>query len=207
MFVVAVTGGVASGKSLFSDMFISLVRDKDNIESFDCDRSVHSLLVEPEVLEELGRIFGAGVFDDEGSLNRRHLGERVFASENDRKDLESLLHPGVLQQAELALKAASSRDVPPAYLLFEVPLLYEVDFSLQRDTDVVVAASSDVQLKRLRENRGLGEEVIEQMLRAQLPMETKISRAERVIWNDGCESELREEAQLLKAWIDKKVGE
>ena len=132
---------------------------------------------------------------------------RVFASEKDRKDLEGILHPRVLDQADLVMRAASDRDEPPAYLLFEVPLLYEVDFSLQRDTDVVVAASPDIQLKRLRENRGLGDEVIEQILNAQLPMEEKISRAERVIWNDGCEAEFQEEVYLLKAWIDKKVGE
>jgi dephospho-CoA kinase len=205
MFVIAVTGGVASGKSLFANVFSELAGD--DAERFDCDQSVHSLLAEPKILTEIKSRYGSEVFDDDGSLNRHLLRERVFASEDDRKDLETLLHPKVLGQAEQAVKAASDQDEPPAYLLIEVPLLYEVDFSLQRDTDVVVAASPEVQMKRLRENRDLGDEVIEQILKAQLPMEDKISRAERVIWNDGCEAELQEEVHLLKAWIDKKIGE
>ena len=205
MFVLAVTGGVASGKSLFADVFEELAGE--NIARFDCDHSVHSLLQEPIIMAEIKNRYGSEVFDDDGALNRSRLRERVFASEDDRLDLERILHPRVLEQAELALMEASGRDEPPDYLLFEVPLLYEVDFSLQRDTDVVIASSPEVQLNRLRENRGLGEEVIEQMLKAQLPMEEKIFRADRVIWNDGCEAELQEEAYLLKEWIDKKAGE
>ncbi len=205
MFVLAVTGGVASGKSLFAEVFAELTGGAS--ERFDCDGAVHSLLAEPDILDEIRKYFGSEVFDEGGELNRGLLRDRVFASEEDRKKLESLLHPGVLQQAELVMKVAAGRDEPPDYLLFEVPLLYEVDFSLQRDTDVVVATSPEVQLKRLREDRGLDDEVIEQIIKSQLPMVEKISRAQQVIWNDGCREELVEQAHLLKVWIDKKVGE
>ncbi len=205
MFVLAVTGGVGSGKSLFASLFAGLA--KGDVEGFDCDRSVHSLLQTPEIHEELRSRFGSEIFDDKGILARQRLGERVFACESDRVYLETLLHPMVLEQAQLELKGFKERKDAPAYLLFEVPLLYEVDFSLQRDTDVVVAASPDVQLQRLRENRGMSDDMIGRMLAAQLPMEEKISRAERVIWNDSSEEELLEETYLLKAWIDKKVGE
>jgi len=202
MFVIAVTGGVASGKSVFIEAFTRLAEGQ--VECFDCDQAVHALLTEPEILMEIRNRFGSEVFDDEGKLDRERMRKRIFASEHDRKDLENFLHPRVLEQAHLVKRAASERDEPPGCLLFEVPLLYEVDFSLQRDTDVVVAASLEVQLKRLRENRNLDDETIEQILKVQWPMEEKISRAERVIWNDGCAAELEEEAHLLKAWIDKK---
>lgn len=205
MFVLAVTGGVASGKSLFTEVFAELAGGA--VERFDCDHAVHSLLADPGILLELEKRFGADVFDSEGDLNRVHLRDRVFASTDDRKYLEGLLHPAVLQQAEQTMRAAAERDEPPAYLLFEVPLLYEVDFSLQRDTDVVVAASLEVQLTRLRERRGLDDEMIGLVLKAQLTMEEKISRAHQVIWNDGSRDELIEGAHLLKAWIDKKVSE
>ncbi len=205
MFVLAVTGGVASGKSLFTEVFAELARG--SAEIFDCDRSVHSLLADGEILSLLRKRFGAEIFDQDESLNRARLRDRVFAVDDDRKYLENLLHPAVLKQAEHVMAEAGSRDVPPTYLLFEVPLLYEVDFSLQRDTDVVVAASLEIQLKRLREQRGLDDEMIERVLKAQLTMEEKISRAQQVIWNDGCREGLLEEAHLLKAWIDKKVSE
>ena len=108
--------------------------------------------------------------------------------------------------AQRELKEIGRREVPPDYLLFEVPLLYEVDFFLQRDTDVVVAASRGIQRKRLKEQRGMDDEMISQVLNAQLPMEEKISRAQQVIWNDASDTELLEAAHLLKVWIDKKVG-
>lgn len=205
MFVLAVTGGVASGKSLFASLFAGLV--KDEVERFDCDHTVHVLLEKPEIHEELRRRFGNELFDDKGVLSRSRLGERVFASESDRIYLEGLLHPKVMEQAQIELKECKERINVPNYILFEVPLLYEVDFSLQRDTDVVVAVSLEVQRQRLKENRSMSNEMIDQVLAAQLPMEEKISRAERVIWNDSSEMELLEEAYLLKAWIDKKVGE
>lgn len=180
---------------------------KDGAERFDCDEAVHALLTETTVQAAIRDCFGDEVFDDRGMLDRRALGERVFACEAKRRQLEGMLHPRVLEQTEIAVKALSEREVPPAYLVFEVPLLYEVDFPLQRDTDVVLACSPEVQRQRLREKRSIGDEVITQILAAQLPMEEKISRAEQVIWNDGCEDEVVEAAYLLKAWIDKKVGE
>lgn len=205
MFVIAVSGGVASGKSLFANAFVNLA--KGGAERFDCDEAVHALLTETSVQAAIRDRFGGEIFDDGGMLDRRALGARVFACGNERRDLEGLLHPWVLEQAELVTRALAERELPPAYLVFEVPLLYEVDFPLQRDTDVVLACSPEVQRQRLREKRSLDDEVIEQMLAAQLPMEEKISRAERVIWNDGCEDEVVAATYLLKAWIDKKVGE
>jgi len=196
---------VASGKSLFAYAFVDLAKGKS--ERFDCDEAVHALLTESTIQAAIRGRFGGGVFGDGGMLDRQALGERVFACEKERRELEGLLHPRVLEQTELMIGALSDRETPPAYLVFEVPLLYEVDFPLQRDIDVVLACSVEVQRQRLREKRGLGDEVIERILAAQLPMEEKISRAERVIWNDGCEDEVVAAAYLLKAWIDKKVGE
>ncbi|MFK5923476.1 MAG: dephospho-CoA kinase [Verrucomicrobiota bacterium] len=206
MFVLAVTGGVASGKSLFSDLFVDLasVGSASAIERFDCDRCVHSLLKDPEILLDLKEIFGQGVFGSDGNLDRAAMRERVFACDDDRRRLEGLLHPRVLSAAEQMKREVAARDEPPGYLLFEVPLLYEVDFSLQRDTDVVVATSLESQRQRLRDRRALADDVIELILKAQLSMEEKISRAQQVIWNDAGVEELTEQAYLLKAWIDKK---
>ncbi len=206
MFVLAVTGGVASGKSLFSDLFVDLagLGSASAVERFDCDRCVHALLKDSEVLLELKELFGLGVFDSDGNLDRGVMRERVFACDDDRRRLEALLHPRVLSAAEQMKREVAARDEPPAYLLFEVPLLYEVDFSLQRDTDVVVATSLESQRQRLRERRALADDVIELILKAQLSMEEKISRAQQVIWNDAGVEELTEQAYLLKAWIDKK---
>ena len=73
MFVLAVTGGVACGKSLFADVFAGLA--ENNIERFDCDHSVHALLMEPDILAEIRSRFGSGVFDNDGALDRHHMRE------------------------------------------------------------------------------------------------------------------------------------
>jgi dephospho-CoA kinase len=76
-----------------------------------------------------------------------------------------------------------------------VPLHYEIGGTVSADLIIVVAASPEVQKRRLMERRGLDESIIEQMLRAQWPIEAKVERADVVIWNEGDLSAL--EAQVL----------
>ncbi|MEM7602565.1 MAG: dephospho-CoA kinase, partial [Verrucomicrobiota bacterium] len=84
-----------------------------------------------------------------------------------------------------------------AFMLVEVPLLYEVEFPLQRDLDLVVAASRDTQVERLIHDRGLELETANQMLEAQLPIDEKIRRADVVVWNDGSIEALKSQIEHL----------
>ena len=176
MKLIAVTGGIATGKSTAAGL---LARELD-CPFCSCDALVHDLLRKSRVAEWIERMFPNTV-SPKGEVNRRLLASRVFASVVDRRKLESFLHPLVL---ESIAHWAESYESGTLLGLVEVPLLYEVDFPLKRDVDVVVACSERTQIERLTRREGIPERVGERIA-AQMPIPDKIFRAEVVIWNDG----------------------
>ncbi len=183
MLTIAVTGGIACGKSAFTGRCRERV-PAGGLSVFNCDEAVRELSGLPEVRESIagfGRSFGRSLGGGEG-LDRVGFRELLFENSEFRGKVEGLLHPLVLQRA-----VDHTRSLPPGVkiLMVEVPLLYEADFPLSRDLDLAVAASERVQTRRLHEGRGLPTELIRRMLRSQMPIEEKIKRADVVVWNDG----------------------
>lgn len=192
-----ITGGIGCGKSSVTDLLkIHLpVRDE---ALFSADREVQTLLDTPAVVEKLRQQFGAPAVirqDGRDLASREWLRGEVFAQSGRRKILEEILHPGVLA----ALEASRSRAADGGANLFlaEVPLHYEIGGTVSADLIIVVAASPEVQKRRLMERRGLDESIIEQMLRAQWPIEAKVERADVVIWNDGDRAALENQVLTL----------
>lgn len=152
--------------------------------SFSCDEEVAGLLSDPSVWAEvvsLASPFGATIVTKEVG-DRRKLRELAFVNSEFRGKLEALLHPLVLRRlGDYLDNLADSVRVS----LIEVPLLYEVDFPVKRDLDLVVAASGATQKQRLCERRGLDPAMAERILGSQAPMEEKMTRADIVVWNDG----------------------
>lgn len=180
-----VTGGIGCGKSSVTGLLKTHLPVREDA-LFSADREVQTLLDTPAVLTKLRQSFGElAVSRQEGRevASREWLRGEVFADAVRRKILEEILHPGVL----LALENARKREAEGGANLFlaEVPLHYEIGGTVSADLIIVVAASPEVQKRRLMERRGLDESIIEQMLRAQWPIEAKVERANVVIWNDG----------------------
>lgn len=196
LIAIALTGGIATGKSAFSGLLREL---SDGLgELFDCDAAVHDLLTTPPIVDNISRSFGPGVITPEGQVSRSALRSLVFADESQRKNLEAILHPEVLAAAVAARNHAIEKNPSLELFTFEVPLLYEAaDFPLDRDMDIVVAASETRQRQRLKEIRQLDDHLTEAILAAQMPIDEKINRADRVVWNDGPMNELEEQALLF----------
>ena len=131
-------------------------------------------------------LYGPRIRREEGG--RAAFRELLFENSDFRGKVEGLLHPLVLQRVK---DRAAGLSGSVRVFLVEVPLLYEVDFPLDRDLDVVVAASEAEQMRRLLEVRGLAATVARRILRSQLPVESKMRRADVVIWNDGCRDVLQ----------------
>lgn len=193
MIVIALTGGVATGKSSV------LARLKqvwgERAEFFSADTAVHDLLTTEVIKTKIKEAFGIRVFDDSGQIDRGQLREIVFQNDLLRRKLEGILHPEV---EALAMDArATAEKHHKNYLVFEIPLLYEVESPVERHLEVVVGSSKTAQRQRLEEKRGIEPEMVEKIFQAQMPIEHKLARADRVIWNDGAESELNEQVWLL----------
>ena len=186
--LLAVTGGLATGKTTFCRMLGGL----HSFETFDADRCVHGLLAaDQEVLTEVRREFGSEVFDRDGSVDRAKLREVVINAPEKRLILESILHPRVRQQWQEQANHCreTSRD-----FMADIPLLFETSAEQAFDTTVVVAASETTREARLQAR---GAHALNALAQAQLPLTEKCRRADRVIWNDGSEESLRRQASLL----------
>lgn len=190
-----ITGGIGCGKSSVSELLAAhLLKDKSQF--FSADRVAQALLDDPEILSQLSLKLGEKAVtstDGKEVASREWLRTVVFADADKRQLLEEILHPGVLLALETDRCARSKAGAN--LFLAEVPLHYEIGSTVSADLIIVVAASPEVQKRRLMERRGLDESIIEQMLRAQWPIEAKVERADVVIWNDGDRSAL--DAQVL----------
>ncbi len=176
MFTVALTGGVASGKSAVADRFAAL-----GVDVADAD-VVSRELVEPGMpaLAEIVAAFGRDVLDANGRLDRRAMRERIFADGAAKKRLEGILHPRV--RARLREHAAAARG---AYAMIVVPLLVESGHYAWVDRVLVVDVPRALQLERLRARDGIGPALAESMLSAQVTREQRLANADDVIDNSG----------------------
>ncbi len=173
---MAVTGGIATGKSTA----VTLLAEALDAPCCSCDVIVRELLETAGVVSWIQDRFPE-VIGGAGEVDRKRLGERVFRKEGDRLALEGFLHPLVLEEIG---RWRAARENRTRFGIVEVPLLYEVDFPLKRDVDIVVACSERKQIERLAGREGLS---VQQRGRiaAQWPLPEKVARAPVVVWNEG----------------------
>ena len=196
MPVIGITGGISTGKTTFSECLRELIPPAT---FFDADQAAHDLAEnDPEVRELIGREFGSAIFSASGDLNREQMRSIVFADAEKKRALEQILHPRIRRQWSLE---AESRRSSNELFFADIPLLYETGGESLCDSVVVVACSPSVQRERLAARTHLGRLDAEKMIRPQMPLAEKISRADHVVWNNGARAVLAAQARLLaKYW-------
>jgi dephospho-CoA kinase len=200
MLVFGLTGGLASGKSTVAARFAAR-----GVPVLDADVSARRV-VEPgsEGLAAVTAAFGADLVDAAGALDRKALGARVFGDDAARKKLEGILHPRI-QAVMLAWKAElEALGVPIA--CYEAPLLIEVGLADVLRPLVVVSAPPEAQIRRAVERDGLTEDAARARLAAQLPLETKVKKADFVIENAGSKAELVARADAVLDQVLARAG-
>lgn len=192
---VAVTGGIACGKSLLTAFLREL-----GLRVLDADDVVHDLEgVGGAAVPALVARFGREILASDGAIDRARLAARVFASAEQRCALEAILFPLVRKRlSAFAAGPASPQAAPP---LVVAPLLYEAHFETDYDTVVALVSSPEVQIQRMMETRGYSREHAEARLAAQMPAAEKAARADYVIVNDSTAAHLRDEARRLVHWL------
>lgn len=200
MPVIGITGGVATGKSTFTR---ALHRRLPG-EVFDADQAAHALLeADQGVRVGVEAAFGTGIYNAEGRPNRSRLRDLVFSDAKCRKQLEAILHPAI-RDRWIALGEASRRS--RTWLLVDIPLLYETGAESHCDRVVVVGCTATTQRQRMETERGLGKTIAENIISAQLDLETKIKRADHLIWNDSTVACLDAQTDLLATWLTHYYG-
>jgi len=197
---LGITGGIATGKSAFSQ---ALLRHLP-AGFFDADQCAHeALATDRSIHAQIRESFGDSVFAADGTPDRGRLRERVFNDEKARRQLEAILHPVIRERwSALAATAKSSKN----WLCFDIPLLYESGVEAHFDRVIVVACSPATQRQRLCAARGLSAELAASMMAAQLDLGEKISRAHHLIWNDSTLASLEKQTALLVSWLRQRYG-
>ena len=192
-----ITGGVSAGKSTLLAGLLPLFLQKSG--SFSSDKAVTELYESNAFMRELDECFGREALqtDELGNtlVDRRWLREMVLPDLARRSKLNNIVHGYVLQALADARTKAKEQDAK--VFVAEVPLHYEIGSVISADLVIVVAASRSVQVRRMMENRRLDEATTQAFLDAQLPIETKVEKADVVIWNDGDSSALESQTLLL----------
>lgn len=191
-FSVALTGGIASGKTTVANLLAehgALLIDSDQLA-----REV----VEPGTsgLAQVVTRFGEQVLTQAGRLDRQALGEIVFADAAARADLNAIIHPLVRRRrAELIAQAAAGQIVVSV-----IPLLVETGLVDQFDAVVVVDVPSQTQVARLVRRNDISEEQAQARLDAQASRAERLAAADWVVTNSGSRAEL--EAQVERLWLE-----
>ncbi len=173
-YKIGITGGIGTGKSLVSNILKEL-----GIIVISADEIVRELQKDPYYLQKIREIFGDDVFD-KGNLDRKKLAKIIFSDSDARRKLENLLHPPVLEEIKKKLEELKERDI----IAVEVPLLFEVGIEDWFDEIWVVYAPFELQLERIVNRDNISKEDAVARIRAQIPIEEKLKKADFVIYND-----------------------
>jgi dephospho-CoA kinase len=177
MFKVAITGGAGSGKSTVARMFKEL-----GAEVLDADQIARdAVAMGTPAWQELRRLFGEDFFNQNGTLNRSKLAQRIFADPEARHRLETLIHPLVAQELRSRVADLERQDV--GLVLVEVPLLFEAGREEEFDLVIVVVAPKADRIQRLKSRDHRTDEEIRGILQAQWPLADKVARADYVVEN------------------------
>jgi dephospho-CoA kinase len=189
---IALTGGIATGKSYVAGRF-----RRAGIPVVDADVLAREAVRpgSPGLAAVIER-FGSDVIAPDGSLDRAKLAEIVFRDAGARRDLEAIVHPYVRDAI-----ARFFEQVPPGtpFAVADIPLVYETGRQRQFDAVVVVACSPEIQLSRLMARDNLTEDEARRRIAAQLPIEAKMALADHVIRTDGSYEETNAQVDALIA--------
>lgn len=190
MQVIALTGGIGSGKSTVSSMFIDL-----GVPVVDLDAISHQLTsANQPLVKKIATAFGNTYITSDNALNRPAMRELVFNDASAREKLNTMLHPAIYDKAVEQLKEIGHQP----YIILEIPLLFkDSKYHQIIDQVLVVDCPESTQIERVKTRSDLSEKAIKQIIQAQPSKEERLDIADDVLTNDGDVAELREKISKL----------
>ncbi|WP_224652299.1 dephospho-CoA kinase [Pectobacterium versatile] len=192
-YIVALTGGIGSGKSTVADEFAKL-----GATIVDAD-IIARQVVEPgkPALDAIRLRFGNAMLNTDGSLDRAALRQQIFSSPEEKQWLNNLLHPLIHQETQTQFQAASA-----PYILWVVPLLVENGLQQRAQRILVVDVDKDTQLARTLVRDSISRQQAENILAAQATREQRLAYADDIIDNSRCPNELAPQvAELHRQYL------
>jgi dephospho-CoA kinase len=192
MLHVGLTGNIASGKTNARRVFAEL-----GAHAIDADEIAHDLLAPMgEVYREVVENFGAGIVDEDGTINRRRLGSIVFTDCERRQKLNSLVHPPVRAEVQRRISDLEST-YTAGIIIIDAALMVETGSYRNYDRLIVVYCEPALQLDRLLRRGGLTLEEAKARITAQMPVDEKLKVADYRINTSGTFGQTREQIEAV----------
>lgn len=196
MKIIGLTGGIATGKST-----VALFLEDKGLPVIDADQLARDAVMPgTSALEQITALFGHGVLNGDGMLDRKHLGAVVFPDPEKRRRLEAILHPEIRKRAEERI--AQAAEAGHRYLIYMAPLLIEAGATDRVDTIWVVTVRPEIQLERLMKRESISREQAERIIATQMPLAEKEKFGSVVIDNSGTKEETK---TFLEAIFNREI--
>jgi dephospho-CoA kinase len=196
MLIIALTGGIGSGKTTVSEIFKS-----KNIPVIDTDLIARQIVEkdEPEY-NKIIKLFGKKILNKDKNIDRSALGKLIFSSKEKRLQLEKLLHPVIWNTVASKIKVFTSSLPIPAYCIIVVPLLLENITKIKPvtfDRILVIDVDEETQIKRSKKRDNCDETLIKNIMKNQVSRQIRIDAADDIILNSDDFDSLNKKIEKL----------
>ena len=192
MFVVGLTGGIASGKSVVSNMLRDL-----GASIIDADEISREIMIpHTKSWEEVITLYGNDLLLEDLTIDRKKLAISVFKDSEQIKKLNRIVHPYIMQRIEEMIEEIRDKN-PQALVIVDAALLVETGVYKHYDKLIVVYVSKKTQLKRLMIRDAMSREEAKSRIDLQSPLTEKLKVADYIIENEGSLSKTREEVEKV----------
>ncbi len=195
--IIGLTGNIGTGKSTVAWMF-----QERGIPILDADEIAHDVIApKTRAWKAIFERYGKTVLLADEIIDRKALAQVVFQDPDERRFIESVIHPHVREEIEHRVAKVAKAELP--LVIVEVPLLYEAGWKEMFDAIIVVRCDEEEEIRRCKEKFGFDREETLLRLGAQLPLERKVESADAVIDNDGELSETKVQVERLFREMEK----
>jgi len=191
MYTIGLTGGIGTGKS----EVLSILRDL-GASTVQADLLAHEIYSPGKpAWQDIIHTFGSEILTAEHQINRKKLGEIVFADKNKLSKLNQIVHPRIFEHLKELIEKQEMAGV--RLLVIEAAILIEAEWTEIVDSVWVVKASKSIIIDRLKGKTTLSEKQITQRINAQISDAKRQEKANEIITNNGDKSELRDQVRKL----------
>lgn len=190
VMILGLTGGIGSGKSTVSKIFLSM-----GIKVFDADLIAKNILESEQVKEEIQKKLGKKfIISEKKIIDKELLKKEVFNNPEKLAILNKIVHPKVIEEYKELYRQFKNKD---EIVIFDVPLLFEVNLDSYCDRTVVVDIDPKIQVDRIKKRDKIDEELIDKIILAQMSRDERKKRGNIIVENNGSFEDLKERVKKI----------